>query len=109
MQNQIRWSVRGRADRLPFGAIGPVCLLLALSLLLGGCGTKQTLREAVQCDAFHRNSDGTWSTSKDVSLDYVQGGTRYQLNLSKGVTLTGKIANQAPELVSTLEGQCATK
>jgi hypothetical protein len=82
---------------------------LALSLVLAACGTKQTLEQAVQCDAFTRAPDGTWSTSKDVSLNYLRDGVEHQLNMDKGLSVTGKVAGMEPQLAATLERKCVPK
>ena len=94
------------AERRAVSASGSFVLALALSLALFGCGTKQSLDEAIQCDAFQRGPDGTWSASKDVSLDYVRDGTQYQLNFSKGAAVKGNIAAQEPRLVPALDTKC---
>jgi hypothetical protein len=94
-------------SRLAGGA--PVFLLIAASLMLAACGTKQTLEQAIQCDAFKRGADGTWSAINDVSLDFLLDGVQHQLNLSKGVTVSATVARQEPQLLPTLERKCAPK
>jgi hypothetical protein len=98
-----------KAERRAVPASGSFVLALTLSLALFGCGTKQSLEQAIQCGAFQRGPDGTWSASKDVSLDYVRGGTQYQLNFSKGAAVNGKIAAQEPRLAATLDTKCTAK
>ena len=93
-------------DRRGASASVSFCLVLALSFALFGCGTKQTLEQAIQCDAFKRSADGTWSASRDVSLDYLRDGTQYQLNFSKGVAVKGKSASQEAQLLPVLERKC---
>jgi hypothetical protein len=102
-------SCGATAERRAVSVSGSFCLALTLSFALFGCGTKQTLEQAIQCDAFKRGPDGAWSASKDVSLDYVRDGTQYQLNFSKGVVVRGKVAAEEPRLVSALDAKCAAK
>jgi hypothetical protein len=64
------------------------------------------MEQAIKCDQFQRLPDGTWS-SKDVSLDYVQDGKRYQLNYGNGAILTGKKDAEEARLVAALDKKCA--
>lgn len=99
---------RAEERRAP-SASGSFFLALVLSLAVCGCGTKQTLEQAIQCDAFKHGPDGMWSASKDVTLDYVRDGTQHQLNFNKGVVVTAKIAAEEPRLVSALDAKCTAK
>jgi hypothetical protein len=100
---------RHRRNEICQAGGAPVFLLIAASLILAACGTKQTLEQAVQCDAFKRGADGTWSAIQDVSLDFLLDGVQHQLNLSKGVTVSATVARQEPQLLPTLERKCAPK
>jgi hypothetical protein len=80
---------------------------IASLLPLTGCGTKQTLEQAVHCDDFERLADGTWSTNRDVSLDYLSNGIENQLNISKGVAVNRIVGGQKRQLLPVLERKCA--
>lgn len=81
-------------------------MVLLFSCSLSGCGTKQTLDQAIHCDDFRRLPDGSWSTVKDVSLDYLRDGTQYQLNYSKDVHLKQKAGDEATRLIDALDKKC---
>ena len=88
-----------------------VLLSLGIGIALGACGSSQPLDQAIKCDQFKRSSDGSWTTTTDVSLDYTENGTRYQSNFGKGVTLTTATSGaQTAQIVAALEKKCnATK
>lgn len=81
-------------------AIAGVCLAL------GACGSYPPLDQAIQCNQFQRQSDGSWITTTDVSLDFTDNGTRNQSNFSKGTTITDKGPQNAP-IVAALNKKCA--
>jgi len=85
---------------------GVVLFPVALAFAIGGCGTKQTLEQAINCDQFKRLPDGTWS-AKDVSLDYVRDGTEYQSNINGSTIITGKKGNEDALLLAALDKKCA--
>lgn len=80
---------------------------IASLLTLTGCGTKQTLDQAVHCDEFERLADGNWYTNRDVSLDYLSNGIENQLNMSKGVAVNRIAGDQKRQLFPVLERKCA--
>jgi len=92
-------------------------LLVALSLTLAGCGSNQTIEQAIKCDQFKRLPDGTWSATTDVKLAYARDGFqlwgyhvkgRYWTNYNKGEIITRKDSEDA--LISAaLDNKCATK
>ena len=83
-------------------------MVLLFALSVSACGTKQTLDQAIHCDEFHRLSDGNWSTTKDVSLDYLLNGIEYQLNYSKGVLIKQKAEGDGPQLTAALDKKCVS-
>ena len=88
-------------------ARGSMVLLFALSV--SACGTKQTLDQAIHCDEFHRLSDGSWSATKDVSLDYLLNGIQHQLNYSKDAHIEQKGEHDRSQLTAALDKKCASK
>ncbi len=84
-------------------------LSVLLSLVLGACGTKQTLEQAVDCGQFKHLPDGTWSTAKDVSLDFLQDGREHQLNYSSGLIINGKRDRDEALLSAALDKKCGAK
>ena len=84
-------------------------LSVLLSLALSACGTKQTLEQAIDCGQFKHLPDGTWSTAKDVSLDFLQDGTEHQLNYSSGFIITGKRNREEALLSAALDKKCVAK
>lgn len=87
-----------------------LALLLVLIMLgLSGCGPKQNLEQAIQCDQFKRLPDGSWSTAKDVSLNYLRNGVETQTNLSEGLTITARISADAALIAAALDKKCAAK
>jgi hypothetical protein len=85
---------------------------LALPLLVAcfglvGCGSTQPIDQAIQCNQFQRQPNGSWVTTMEVSLDYGQNGTRYQANYSKGVVLKTYNGGQDALIVAALEKKCA--
>jgi len=94
-----------------------VLLSVAFSLPLGGCGSSQTLQQAINCDQFKRLPDGSWSAVTDVKLAYARDGLqlwgyhvkgRYWTNYDKGSIITGKDSEGAVVLAA-LDKKCATK
>lgn len=85
---------------------GSMVLLFALSV--SACGTKQTLDQAIHCDEFHRLPDGSWSTTKDVSLDYLLNGIQYQLNYSKDVHIKQIAQGDGSQLTAALDKKCVS-
>jgi hypothetical protein len=81
-------------------AISGVCLAL------GACGSYPPLDQAIQCNQFKRQPDGSWITTTDVSLNFTDNGTRYQSNFDKGATITGKDQQNAL-IVAALNKKCA--
>jgi|GEM_PF-4117162 len=88
-------------------ARGSIVLLFAL--FVGACGTKQTLDQAIHCDDFRRLSDGSWSATRDVSLDYLLNGIEYQLNYSKDVHIEQKGEHDGSQLTAALNKKCVSK
>ena len=86
-----------------------VFLSVLLSLTLGACGTKQTLEQAIDCGQFKHLPDGTWSTAKDVSLDFLQDGVEHQLNYSSGLIINGKRDSDEALLLAALDKKCGAK
>ncbi len=84
-------------------------LSVLLSLVLSACGTKQTLEQAIDCGQFKHLPDGTWSTAKDVSLDFLQDGMEHQLNYSSGLIITGKRDREEALLSAALDKKCGAK
>jgi hypothetical protein len=83
-------------------------MVLLFALSVSACGTKQTLDQAIHCDEFHRLSDGSWSTTKDVSLDYLLNGIEYQLNYSKGVLIKQQVEGDGSRLTAALDKKCVS-
>jgi hypothetical protein len=83
---------------------GFIVLLFACSL--SGCGTKQTLDQAISCNDFRRLPDGIWSTTKDVSFDYLRDGTEYQSNYSKNALLKQNAGGETSRLIDALNKKC---
>ena len=94
----------GRAQRWSL-----VFLSVLLSPALSACGTKQTLEQAIDCGQFKHLPDGTWSTAKDVSLDFLQDSTEHQLNYSSGLIITGKRNGEEALVVAALDKKCGAK
>ncbi|MGO9135189.1 MAG: hypothetical protein ACLP8A_14250 [Methylovirgula sp.] len=86
-----------------------VLMVLLFACSLSACGTKQTLDEAIHCDEFRRLSDGSWSTTKDVSLDYLLNGIEYQLNYSKDLHINQKGGSEGSQLSAALDKKCGSK
>jgi hypothetical protein len=86
-----------------------VFVSVLLSLALSACGTKQTLEQAIDCGQFKHLPDGTWSTAKDVSLDFLQDGTEHQLNYSSGLIITGKRNGEEALVAASLDKKCGVK
>ena len=86
-----------------------VFLSVLVSLALSACGTKQTLEQAIDCDQFKHLADGTWSTAKVVSLDFLQDGTEHQLNYSSGLIITGKRDREEALVAAALDKKCGAK
>lgn len=83
-------------------------LLLAVAALgLAGCGSSQPIDQALQCNQFKRQPDGSWVTTTNVSLDYEQNGTRYQTNFGNGIVITAQGGGQNALIYATLEKKCA--
>lgn len=82
-------------------------MVLLFACSLSGCGTKQTLDQAISCDDFRRLPDGGWSTTKDVSLDHLRNGTQYQLNYSKNAQLKQNAGDETSRLIDALNKKCA--
>jgi hypothetical protein len=86
---------------------GTALLLAAAGLGLVACGSTQPIDQAIQCNQFQRQPDGSWTTTTEVSLDYGQNGTRYQANYGKGVVIKTYNGGQDALLVAALEKKCA--
>jgi hypothetical protein len=82
-------------------------MVLLFACSLSGCGTKQTLDQAIRCDDFRRLPGGEWSATKDVSLDYLRDGTQYQLNYSKNAQLKQNAGEETSRLTDALNKKCA--
>jgi len=63
------------------------------------------LEQAIKCDQFSRLPDGSWST-KDVSLDYVRDGRRYQTNFSDGAVISAKSGGEVAMVFAALNHKC---
>jgi hypothetical protein len=84
-------------------------VLMSLAMTLGACGTKETLDEAITCDGFRRQPDGSWSTTKNVSVDYDLDGTEHQTNYSNGVVIRAEDGEENARILAALEKKCAPK
>lgn len=84
---------------------GVVVCLVAVAFAVAACGTKQTLDDAIHCDQFKRQSDGSWSV-KDVSLDYIRDGKQYQFNWTGAATITGKQGSEEALILAALDKKC---
>jgi hypothetical protein len=81
--------------------------LLVACFGVSGCGSTQPIDQAIQCNQFTRLSDGSWSPTTEVSIDYAQNGTRYQANYAKGVVLKTYNGGQDALIVAALQKKCA--
>lgn len=100
---------RRNSSSAPAQRWGLVFFSVLLSLALSACGTKQTLEQAIDCGQFKHLPDGTWSTAKDVSLDFLQDGREHQLNYSGGLIITGKKDPDEALLSAALDKKCGAK
>lgn len=99
-----RISIPARARRWSL-----VFLSVLLSLTLSACDTKQTLEQAIDCGQFKHLPDGTWSTAKDVSLDFLLDGKEHQLNYSSALIINGKRDRDEALLSAALDKKCGAK
>lgn len=81
-------------------------MAVGVGFALSACGSYPPLDQAIQCNQFQRQPDGSWITTTDVSLNFTDNGTRTQSNFSKGVTITDK-GQQNALIVAALNKKCA--
>jgi hypothetical protein len=79
-------------------------VLLGIGVAIGACSNPPPLDQAIKCDQFKRLPDASWSTTADVSLDFMDNGTHYQDNFGKGVTISASGHNAV--IVAALEKKC---
>jgi hypothetical protein len=106
-----------RIEGVPIRRWSLTLLFVAVSLALGGCGSNQTLEQAIKCDQFKQLPDGTWSATTDVKLAYARDGLqlwgyhvkgRYWTNYTKGSIITSKDSEDAVVLAA-LDKKCTIK